>query len=229
MVTPSRTEISIPPDQSCEAKFIVTNEFNVPADIKVEAKNWFLLPDDQDVNISSWVTVLDNDLRLQPGESKEVRYQVKLSSNASGVRTAMVSFIPQTEEDQGLVLMISAAVFVTAAGTEKVNWDISDVKIEAAQDRIQVSGQVRNSGNVHLRPEGKVKIISKNKEVALLEFLEGRPVYPGKERSIVASSDGPVTLAPGKYTAIVTVKGAGEEKKSKIGFKVDRSGKIIKK
>lgn len=228
-INPSKAEIVVPPGQSYEAKFTVRNDYSSPTSVKVEAKNWFLLPDDKQVAVSSWLAVLDQELQLQPAESKEIRYQVTLSTDARGVRTGMVSFIPSTEEQQGLSLVISAAVFVTAAGTEKVDWKLVDAKITKWQDQVQVSAQVKNSGNIHIRPEGTVQILSKDKEVAILKFHEGRPIYPGAERTIVATMDKTVVLPKGKYSAVLTVNGAGQEKKQTIKFKVKQSGEIIKK
>lgn len=225
-VTPSRVEVAAPPGGRFEGKYTVRNDYNTPAKIKVEFRDWFVLPENSGINISDWLSVSPLEFSLQPNESREVQYAVHLSTSARGVQVGMVSFIPQTGEEQGVTLMVSVSIFVTAKGTERIDWEIPDVKLAKASGKLQVTALVKNDGNVHLRPSGSVTILSGGKIAAQLDFLESRPVYPGLSRSILARSDGDAALLAGKYTALIDIKCYGQEKTKKINFNVKQSGEL---
>jgi P pilus assembly chaperone PapD len=223
-VTPARQEIVVQPGDTCTGVYSVRNEYDTRANISVEFRDWFILGANKHHAISDWLKISPSQFTLLPGESKDVEYAVRLSTDAQGVSVGMISFIPQIENDPGVTLVISVSLFVTAAGTEKTDWQIEDIKIEQASGQMRFAGKIKNNGNVHVRPTGTARIVSGKREVAQLNFDEGRPVYPGTVRSIV-SSDVPA-LKKGKYTAIVSLSGNGQNKDKKITFKIAKSGEI---
>lgn len=224
-VSPARQEISLVPGGTYQGSFTVRNDYDVPTSIKTDFRNWFALPENKDINISDWLSVTPSEVFLNPGESKDVNYTVRLSTVAQGVSVAMVSFIPEVSSEQGVTMVVSVSLFVTAAGTEKVNWDIGDVTFGTSSS-FSVSAAIRNNGNVHLRPQGNIQVLSGGNAIAGLDFAAGRPVYPGASRSLVASTDKPVQLPAGKYTAIVLVKAAGQEKIKKMNIVVSKTGEV---
>jgi len=224
-VTPSRQEVTMAPGSACQGSYEVRNDYATPIDVHVEFRDWFVLPENKGNEISKWLSVTPKELSLQPGESKKVTYSVQLPKTVKGVSAAMVSFIPATEDEEGVSMMLSVALFVIAHGTEKISWDIGSVNIYPAQSGFSISAIVRDEGNIHLRPQGTAEIFSKNKKILALQFPEGRPVYPGSYRTLVVSY-GASGLGEGKYSAVLRITAAGKEKTKKIHFTVSKTGAI---
>ncbi len=228
-VTPSRTEISLVPGGSFEGSMTVRNDNDVPANVFASVRDWFVLPENKGLTASDWLVIVDSEVYLKPAETRDIKYEVRLSTAAQGSLVAMMSFVPQIEGDQGgITLMVSVSVFVTAKGTEKIDWDVSDVKIDDQTGKLQFSAVVANNGNVHLRPVGNVVIYSKTEVVDSFNFSEGRPSYPGTPRSFVAVSKS--DIKPGKYIAKINLQCYGQMKEKEVKFKIDKKGvaQIIK-
>ncbi|MHB9154844.1 MAG: fimbrial biogenesis chaperone [Endomicrobiales bacterium] len=221
MVSPGRQEVGIPPGAVFKGTYTVTNNYDVPAEVKAQFRDWFTLPENKKFNINDWLKAYPESFSLQPGESKTVNYEVRVPRKAKGELVAMVSFSPETGESQGVKLLVSSALFVIVSGTEKYKWDVPEVKVTKNRfGKFVVEAFVKNTGNIHVRPAGSVRIVSNDtKETVLqLDFAESRPVYPGASRQIIAHAD--FALKPGKYTAISTVRAEGGEREKKVNFKV---------
>jgi P pilus assembly chaperone PapD len=228
-ITPARQEVSLTPGKTFEGTYNVRNEYATPVKIKADFRDWFVLPENKNSKISDWLSISPTEFPLQPGESKDVSYTIHLPVTAQGVSVAMLSFIPEFESEQGVTMMVSVSLYVTAAGTEKADWEIQDVKITKTASEFTVSALVNDKGNVHIRPAGTVSVLSGNKTLFTLDFAEGRPVYPGTSRTIVASNNNSVSLEEGKYTAVADISGAGQEKKKTTDFVINNSGEVIVK
>ncbi|MFC1500932.1 hypothetical protein ACFL58_00585 [Elusimicrobiota bacterium] len=221
-IEPSRTEITLKPGESFNGFYVVKNDYNTPIDVVVSAKNWFMLPDNKDVEVKDWLNISNKTVHLEPGQSSEVPFEVNISSGMEGVLVGMFSFTPKTKIKQNITMVVSVSVFATVSGTEKIAWGVTDIKFE--KDKLQVSAEIGNSGNIHVRPQGFVKIMKKNKEIAKFEFIEGRPVYPGSERVIVARHD--QGLKKGKYDVLVNIFAFDEEVEAQFKMKIGKSGEI---
>jgi len=226
-IAPSRQDIVVPSSGTFQGVYSVRNDYDCPVRIAVDFRDWFVLPENKHIAISEWLSVSPRDFQLQPGESKEVGFSVHVPSSAQGLLVGMVSFIPQLEKETGVNLVVSAALFVTVGGTEKYEWDVSGLRLENRSGKLQASATVTNRGNVHLRPVGNISLLFKNKEALSLIFTEGRPVYPGGSRTIVAHGKDGETLAPGAYEAVVKLRSGEQQKEIKAKYKVKKSGEII--
>lgn len=204
-ITPSRQEISVAPGGKFKGVYTVRNDYQTPVDVKVEFRDWFVLAENKNLNISDWLSVSPSKVHLLPGEMKNVEYKVHISKSAKGVLVGMVSFVPETQEQQGINLVISVSIFITVSGTEKINAYLDNMKFSRDGGNLQVSVEVQNKGNVHLRPEGKCVLESGNSQKIEVQIPQGRPVYPGMSRTSVGRID--INKVPaGKYSAMVELK-----------------------
>ena len=225
-VNPERAEVVLKSRQSADLSYNVRNEFNVPIDVKIETKDWFVLPSNKEkgISVSKWLSVSTSAVHLGPGESREVRYKVTVPKKAEGVLVGMISFISASPEANGINLAISVPVYVTVAGTEKKGWTIDEPKFSLYNKKLQVSCPVKNDGNVHIRPAGLIEIKSGDKTVMILNFNQGRPVYPGLNRIYAASANS--EFKPGDYRVIVNISCGTETKVKEKQIKISESGEI---
>ena len=223
-VFPSRQEISLPAGAKVQGEYVVKNESDQSIVIKLEFRDWFVLPKNSGIKAKDWLSIVTTQLKLGPQEEKPVQYEVKVPTSAEGVLVAMLSFLPQGEAQ--VSLMLSVSLYVTVAGTEKISWQISDVNLSYRMNQLQISAKVWNHGNVHVRPQGMIEIYKGKLKLDEFGFAESRPVYPENSRLILARKE-KMNLLPGKYRARIHLRGQGEQKEKEISFRLKKSGEII--
>ena len=91
--------------------------------------------------------------------------------------------------------------------------------------KLQVSCPVKNTGNVLVRPAGLIEIKSGDKTLGTMNFMEGKPVYPGLSRAYSAASI--FVLKPGEYKVVINISCAGQTKVKEKQIKIGESGEII--
>jgi len=231
-VEPVRQEISVVPGKEAQGGYFVYNVGKEPTHVTVGPRDWFVLEENRGIKVDSWLKIMPQELDLEPGERKEVKYEVAVPTGAIGELVAMISFVPQAEEESTINVVFSVSLYVMIEGTEILRGEISKVDIrrwesEGSSD-LRLAVLVENRGNVHLRPKGKIVIEDmKGKEIKEVELTYGWPVYPGKNRGYFGDWKG-ARLESGKYRAIATVDYGDPEKilRETVTFKVDKKGNI---
>ena len=211
-VNPTRAEVVLKSGDSYEFAYNVSSDFSVPVDIRVETKDWFVLPANKEkgISVSGWLAVSTNSIHLLPGEGRDLQYKVTVPKGARGTLVGMISFVTASPDTRDVNIAISVPVYVTVAGTEKIDWQIENTEFNLNGKKLVVSCSVKNNGNIHLRPRGFVELMSGKNKVEKFGFIEGRPVYPGSARSINASSNG--DIKDGNYGIVLHISCAGQEK-----------------
>jgi hypothetical protein len=170
-------------------------------------------------DLSGWITVSPSKLDLPAGESGDFTITVKVPSNASaGGHYATVFAKSETGtvnvNGASLTPLIGTSVLLKVAGNLTESADVVEFSTSRARlvpgEPIDFSVRVRNTGNVHVRPQGTIQIFRDNvkvDEVAVND--DGLTVLPSSIRKFAASSN--KTLPSGSYTARLTMTyGAGQ-------------------
>jgi len=231
-VEPVRQEIKVSAGKEAQGSYFVYNVGKEPTRVTVAPRDWFVLEENKGIKIDSWLRITPQEVDLEPGEKREVKYEVAVPTRAIGELVAMVSFVPQAEEESAINVVFSVSLYVMIEGTEILKGEISKVDIrrwekEGSSD-LRLAVLVENRGNVHLRPKGKIVIEDrKSKEIKEVELTYGWPVYPGKNRAYFGDWKG-ASLKSGKYKAIATVDYGDTENilKKTVSFEVDKKGNI---
>lgn len=201
-ITPARTEVLLAPGQSMKSRFEVLNETHRPVRVELTQKDWFVLPQNGGIASEQWLKLKGKkSFRLNPGERRQVPMKIRCPEGAQGDLVAMASFAYQGDEPSPIQPMISVSVYLTVAGTEKREGEIRQLLIAKKGDAWRLGAVVGSTGNVHLRPSGRIQLRDAQGRALLdASIKSGEPVYPGEERKfstdLVTQS-----LAPGRYTA----------------------------
>lgn len=69
--------------------------------LETSIKTWFILDENRDIPLHSWVRISPRDILLKPEESKKVTYHVTVPPDAQGYLMAMVTFETLPPEPEG--------------------------------------------------------------------------------------------------------------------------------
>lgn len=225
-VSPVVVRTSTPPGRAAEGLFHVRNGGSDPVAVAVEPESW---PPALGKRPVDWLTLEPRQFTLPPGAGQDVMYKAAVPAGARGELGAQVYFASDVPGGQGGTLSLrqrfGCVLYVAAAGTEKYKARVDRVaeKIQQGQRVFEIF--VRNRGNVHIRPSGRVRILGpEGKEIAVVP-LEGRaPVYAGSTRSSYARVDESLIPAGGRARGIVELWYGRDEAPMKLRKKFVLSG-----
>lgn len=203
-VTPARYEARLKPGAAMKGEYTVKNTVDKQVSVSVTKRDWYISEGNQEFSCDKWLKISPESFILGPGESKNIKFNVRVPKKAKGALFAMISMNSKEEDTEMLSLLISVPVFVIVKGTEQESGELKDLKVRRDQDNLQVSVEVYNPGNVHLRPSGECVLSAPGKDNIVIPIKEGRPVYPGKSRTSIGYVPA-ASVANGEYSATITI------------------------
>jgi hypothetical protein len=228
VVNPARTEVRLTPGTSAQVTLTVTNDDKVAVQVDVSKKDWFI----PDVN-KVWIVKRCLEVRvrakfvLEPGASRPVEVELFCPQELDGEVVGMVSFLYRGEQASMVTPMISVSMYVIAEGREKLAGELQDIQVRRYRDQTSLNVTLKATGNVHVRPSGRLLIIDKKgKEVAAVPVPEGPPTYPGRENMYGGPVPAGTALGKGKYRVHVDLTYRGLDLKADRAFKVRGDGQV---
>lgn len=216
-IEPTITEITVPADTATKGTFKVTNVGDSSIRVKVEIEDWLKLRlGSSKIPVEKWLTVTPMEFDVGPKGTEEVEYIINIPKGYEGEVAAMVFFSSQVEEAGAFNIMSRFGVSIYAAVQDSIvlACNIKDIKVlkdmekkEGAEpvDRgVLFVIDIENKGNVHLRPTGTIKIISRDGTEYFVNIGRGFPVYPGKVLSYAIPWPNK-DIKPGRYQARVSL------------------------
>ena len=173
--------------------------------------------------LSSWITLPQTSLTLNPGESKNIAFSVQIPLGASpGSHFASIFFndkpIQPTSSGTGVGFDVGSIVSLRIAGNihEVAQLrEFSTSKLIYANPNVDFSSKVQNLGNVLVQPMGVIQISNMfGREIASVPVnTQFASVFPNSSRTYAANwkSD---TFAFGRYQAIVSLVYGDTERKT---------------
>lgn len=215
----------------------VTNVGNVKVRVTVEPEDWRRGADGRRRGgaVSDWLTIKPIALDLNPGQVGEVSYQVKVPSDAAGEYAVQMFFSESSGGDTDIRTRIGVILYVAVRETIHLESEIPNLKISMGKDgnssvfTAQVA--VSNTGNVHVRPTGEVKLYDQDGNYILTAILStGWGILPSESYTYQGTGRGPA-LKPGKYKAVATIDYGKLFKQQKtfqkeLFFEIGKDGKI---
>lgn len=217
-VSPTRVVLQAAPAETQTGFFVVENTGDDPIDVSVEPEDWSGGMQGDRASVQ-WLTVRPKRLTLRPRKSVRVKYTIHVPNDASGELRAQVFFT--TERSGGSIPMrsrLGTIIYVGIEETEHIEGEIRKVDASytastpgiAKPDRLDVAIQIRNRGNVHIVPEGRVVIRdAEGRTVATVLLQPGWGLLPHEEELYHAIGQG-VYLSAGRYTVDVTILCGGD-------------------
>ncbi|NTV31324.1 hypothetical protein HGA91_05110 [candidate division WWE3 bacterium] len=213
-VSPAIIELIAAPGEIVETTLEVTNIADVPIPLKASPQAFAEIPSTVDsahrqaYDSSRWITLIEPDFILEPGESQTVRVAVSVPDSAEpGGHYATVyirSLIPAdfvSESRLYLTARVGVLAFFIIKGDIQENADFPILTSAHFASHLPVtfSTQIKNTGNVHILPSGAIHVYDwKNQEIDQIP-IKPQIILPGETASIYTEWS-PSTLF-GQYTA----------------------------
>jgi hypothetical protein len=227
-------------DESVSKKITLYNLTNFPLPIKTlresfSPKEKLEIPKSK-LNLfdaSSWIQMdeKDVDFILQPKEAREIKFSVESPEGASpGGHYASLVFqpmIPQeiiSKDSVFVFARVAALLFIQKKGEIVENLSINQFNVNYYNQNlpIEIELKLKNSGNTHLRPSGKIVIKdSLQKKIILNLGIPQTIILPGTVKSYDTTIDQSMTkkINSGRYSVQAEVMYGAENQILKTDIK----------
>ena len=205
-VSPVRLELSADPGQSIETTIVVRNVSNSPVDLKTETMDFvasdqpgtpaFVTNGVSPWSMSPWVKTDPTTVTLVPSQQETVTATIQVPDDAEpGGHYAAVFFasVPNPQSGQtGVVAKVGTLLLLTVSGKiERSGTAALSCPWLIAEGPLRMQVGFTNTGNVHVKPEGRIDITTlRGKQVAQVD-VGGDTVLPGSSRAFQATWQDP--------------------------------------
>jgi len=237
-VKPERLEMKVPPRGFRVITFGFRNQESDTVKVRAYLKELEYDPDGDIVTLDSsdtgrscreWITLEPQEFAIAPEKSARVKLSLQAPSEGEGGYYVCVVFDAMLKgaKEDAISTPFQIPVLLTVPPNLDEQGEILDVKVEAAAGKpATVTALFRNTGNIHVKPGGRValKLLKEAKSTgdfvvmskpeyeevggSLFEEVE-QYVLPGGVRKMQAGY--PEALEAGKYVAEVVVGYGGSE------------------
>ncbi|MDR2425561.1 MAG: hypothetical protein LBD46_00015 [Endomicrobium sp.] len=226
IVSPARSEAHIEQESVFNGVYTVENNNDDAITVSVTCEEWHNSPENKNVKVGDWLSVSNKQLILKPHQKADISYKVS-SKNYVGSLSAMVSFTYVAPKMTGISLMTSVPVYLTIKGTEKIDFEITEILLSNPrmykEEGIPVTFKVKNNGNLPVRLKG-VLTIKKGKKIVLEKHIgEQSPVYAGLDRIFMEKFQPP---QKGKYVLNISLNAFNISTEKSIQFRVNKYGEV---
>lgn len=162
-----------------------------------------------------WLTVTPQRFKIDAGQVQEVTFRIQVPYGAAGTYWGMI-FVegsPRPQEREGATVLaierFGVKIYETVPGTEVLSGRVLQVR-KTADDPLTFTVSFENTGNVQLRPTGKIDIINQNGDTVRTLEIEEFPILPQRVRTLTVADTLDRSLPSGIYRALVTVDYGGD-------------------
>lgn len=225
-VSPARIEISVAASKSYEQILTVKNTDKATMNMKLWIEDWHKAVEgvkEEKAAEFRWLEITPLEFELGAGEAKQVSLKVDVPKKAKGEFNAMI-FIegrPKVAQEGAVTIntSIGIPIYVMVKGTERFKAEVEDLTV-TKNTPLEMAIKIKNTGNVHIRPQGVITIKNKKgKELFNVPLNEyNYPVLPDSSRTLEIKSNN--RLENGEYTADVKMGFNDRKHRKKIKLNV---------
>ncbi|MBU1948444.1 MAG: hypothetical protein KJ927_07020 [Candidatus Eisenbacteria bacterium] len=232
VASPMEQHLAIEAGSQGGATITMHNTGKLPLTLKLYLADCHVYPNGQeedrdpgavDRSCAPWISIGDQLVELEPGETKRAMLRMAVPENARGSYWTKLYIEevstpePSTREIEGrryqvfLKQRIGIRIFQNVQGTEVPDAEVTFVGVNPAEHGREILTSVKNAGNCILRCDGRVELRdAQGGVVESLSFNSGGKfwLFPGNQRELVVTTD--TKLPPGIYTALAIIDFGGD-------------------
>ena len=218
-VAPIRVEHCVKQGERGTDMISVTNDGSAPTRLKISVEDWnltkdgnpiFIKPGENLYSCARWIRVNPSDLRIEPGQVKEVRFTVSVPPGVEdgGYRAAIIfETIPDSTPGEKVKRVFLrgriAAIIYEVVGNPAPNGHANALRVQPKKEGVDFILALQNGGKVHFRTKGSITVKDDKGEKVTEVEIPDVPVLPESEREVKVSHDKPIPK--GKYHALAVV------------------------
>ena len=233
-VEPSRLEVTLTLDEPAPAELTVSNHGSKPVGVKLGAGPYRHFQAGLNIpTAEDWISFDPSFFTLAPGASSTVTVlfnppaSLVDDSAAEYLAAILVDELPAEGEASppgasrvNIVPRLALPVYIEIKGRERMEVEISGLSAGVAQplktteggksaELLQLDTTLKNLGSVHTRPSGTMAVFDgEGRLVRAMGLGKSPPLLP--TATLVIPTFLPLP-APGRYKAVVTVEGRGDQ------------------
>ncbi len=205
-VDPVIVETLVRPGKTEKGIFTVVNNENNPIAVQVVLENWLKRKgyknELSNLKPEEWLKIKPCKFKIKPNSFKKIKYYIKIPKGLEGELVSMVFFAAEKKKGSFIQQRFGVCIYAGIKGAEDINCEILNTEVIKNKEKLRFSVKVKNTGNVHIRPVGKVLIMQKKNLIKEVKFREGFSIFPEKTRIYTQGAD----LPPGDYTVHSIIK-----------------------
>lgn len=218
-VSPIRVEHIVKQGERGTDMISVTNNGTMPVRLKVSLEEWtlsldgnpiFSKPANAPYSCAAWIKINPFDFRLEPGQTKDVRYTVSVPADIpdGGYRAAIVfETIPDVKPGQAVKKVYIqgriATILYEKVGNPEIKGYVKNLKVQTSKEGIDFIINIENAGKVHFRTKGKITVKDGEGRKVFEVNIPDIPVLPESTRDVIISYRQP--MAKGAHTALAVI------------------------
>jgi len=232
-IYPVSFRIALNPGETYTGSVTVVNPNNFDLGVRPEKENisggaegevQLLGNEETKYGLASWIYFNETEMVLKPQERREISFVISVPLNAQpGGHYAAILFrglgpdqLGESTSGVGVSGRVGTTVLVEVAGDVQKSGEITslDASKFISHGPLEISFKVKNTGNTHFSPEGKI-IVSGLFQKKELNW-EPRVVFPGYDRTFKVNWDNKYFFGPIKITLAANIPGAETLKEMSI-------------
>lgn len=201
-VDPFTLETSAETGKELVGIFRVSNTGDKLIRVSVGFEDWL----SSGVEPKTWLKIIPSEFSVNSKEIVEINYVISLLKNTQNSEFMAMVFFNSIEEGSNVGAGFGIPVYVSVKGKEKVEAEITEVNIDFKSEQgIYGFVDIRNKGNVHIRPCTTINIIDNNgKSIGYFSIQYGLPVQAGRTRKYEINNPEIKLISGKKYEVIAT-------------------------
>lgn len=215
MVEPTVIEQSGTPGEVINGVYTVTNKSTEPLVVTIQAADWLkqYLKQEGTRHPDEWLSFSETSFTLDAAEVKKIPYTVSVPDDLKNEQAAQVYFeFNNPEAAQSMRTRLGVIFYLAPRGQVTMQASIEDFVFDVAKKEEQVDTysvvfriRVKNQGDVHIRPFGKIRMQQDGKDSVILQINPERGIYAGRDE-VLSAFVKEVPLVPGEYDVIAEIE-----------------------
>lgn len=164
---------------------------------------------------ASWISISPTQFELKKGEVKEITFVIEVPREAKGTYWTAIYIKPSlgASFQKGTAIQtyieFKVKIYETPPGTEEKKGKVTGMELLGINP-LRMNITFQNTGNVHLRAQGRVEIRDTRGKIVRKIPIPEFPVLPGAQRLLEISEEKGDSLPPGQYLALGIIDYGGE-------------------
>lgn len=220
---PAVTEIALAKGEDYDGFLRVASIANEDLEVVIEPVDWLkkYLKKTETAPVESWLEFQQKSFILPVGMVANIPYKIKVAQDLEDEQMAQVFFaFKKPGEERNFKTRLGVAVYLGIKDTMNLESSIVDASVVSGgedSEKFYITLSVFNSGNVHIRPFGKVVIEdSEGNGLHTFDIAAGKVIFPDTKGEILVSND--MALATGKYKIVVILDCGMYKQENKVFF-----------